>query len=438
MLLYSQNTKLVPTSWTGGSRNIRVRENARTVSALAVAHSKATTYVPPGLSEVVEPEALKLATSLRRVPITIPSMPGSPEIATAFVGPTAEELSRYPRNVPAFVLLPGFDSSCVEFRRLYPLLAAVAPTYAVDLVGCGFSDSSLFLREPSRTLTPDHKTDHLAAFLRTTLSGAAEGEQQGEGEEGKQQQPAGAVGGAAAVGQGAAGSAGGPAAADESSSAPGGSSGARSSGGCGGRRVVLVGASLGGAVAVAFAVAYPQLVHSLVLVDAQGFLQGLGPLPFAPRPLLQAGVALLGSQWLRRAVNKMAYYDKPRFVTPEAVLLSSLHTQQPGWAEANIAFMRSGGFAVKESISKVPQEALVMWGRNDEILDPAFAERFRSTLPYCRRPVAWIERCGHLPHLEAPEQAAAHILEFVGLAKEASTDNNINNRTTEGNEMRGN
>ncbi|KAG2454922.1 hypothetical protein HYH02_000751 [Chlamydomonas schloesseri] len=282
-------------------------------------------------------------------------MPGQPSIATAFVGPTASELASYPRDAPVVVLLHGFDSSCMEFRRLYPKLAASAPTYALDLVGWGFTDYSLFKAEPGRVIRPEDKAAHLRAFLEAQ---------------------------------------------------------------CPGRRVVLVGASLGGAMALDFAVAYPEVVDKLVLIDAQGFIDGIGPMATAPRPLLWLGVKLLQSVPLRQAANKMAYFDKARYATEDAMRIGRLHTHLPGWEDANIAWMRSGGYAISSKIGQVQQEVLVMWGRNDEILEPSYAGRFESTLPNCR--LRWVEQCGHCAHLEQPELAAAEILAFAGVEAAAA------------------
>lgn len=50
--------------------------------------------------------------------------------------------------------------------------------------------------------------------------------------------------------------------------------------------MVIVGTSLGGAIAMDFAVEYPEAVDKLVLVDAQGFIDGLGPWKVAPRWLI--------------------------------------------------------------------------------------------------------------------------------------------------------
>lgn len=50
--------------------------------------------------------------------------------------------------------------------------------------------------------------------------------------------------------------------------------------------MVVVGTSLGGAIAMDFALQYPEAVQKLVLVDAQGFIDGLGPWRVAPRFLI--------------------------------------------------------------------------------------------------------------------------------------------------------
>lgn len=63
---------------------------------------------------------------------------------------------------------------------------------------------------------------------------------------------------------------------------------------------------------------------------------------------------------------------------------------------------------------------LVLWGRNDEILDPKMAERIPEQVPGSQ--LVYVDRCGHSPHLEQSGIVASHILEFI---KSEEVDSNV-------------
>ena len=56
---------------------------------------------------------------------------------------------------------------------------------------------------------------------------------------------------------------------------------------------------------------------------------------------------------------QMAYHDRLRFATDDALRIGRLHTHLPGWEEANVAFMRSGGYSLSSRISDVQVRARV-------------------------------------------------------------------------------
>ncbi|GAB4817877.1 hypothetical protein N2152v2_004923 [Parachlorella kessleri] len=272
---------------------------------------------------------------------------------------------------PAFVLLHGFDGSHLEFRRLYPLLSQLGDVYAVDLAGWGFTDVGA-AGNPGVLIGPEQKREHLYAIWRDV------------------------------VGQ---------------------------------RPMVLLGTSLGGTVAMDFALHYPEAVDKLVLAAPQGFIDGLGVLPKLPRYLQEVGVKVLQSDWLRDMANQMAYHDKPRLATVEARRIGQLHTSLPGWMNANIAFMRSGGYSISGRISQVKVPTLVVWGRNDEILDPKNAQRFLDTLPDAR--LEWIEQCGHCIHLEQPEKLVEVVATFLQAHSAAGPASPLQGSNSEGAAMQG-
>ena len=108
----------------------------------------------------------------------------------------------------------------------------------------------------------------------------------------------------------------------------------------------------------------------------------------------------------------MAYFNKQRYSTDDAMRIGRLHTHLPGWTDANVAFMRSGGYAVSGAIKDLRLPTLVVWGRNDEILEPEYAQKFMDTLPDAR--LVWVEECGHCAHLEQPQALLRAVTEFVG------------------------
>ena len=65
---------------------------------------------------------------------------------------------------PPLLLLHGFDSSLLEFRRLLPLLSQNFRAIAVDLLGFGFSE-----RHPQFPPTPGNIKCHLDHFWQTVI-----------------------------------------------------------------------------------------------------------------------------------------------------------------------------------------------------------------------------------------------------------------------------
>ncbi|CAM9275757.1 unnamed protein product [Discosporangium mesarthrocarpum] len=178
-----------------------------------------------------------------------------------------------------------------------------------------------------------------------------------------------------------------------------------------GQPMTLVGASLGGAIALDFTHEYPEAVKKLVLIDAQGFIEGSGPGASLPGPLAKLGINVLGSKPLRSLANQMSYKNK-ELATEDAVRIGRLHVLCDGWAEASLKFMNSGGYNVSSKVPEIETETLVLWGRQDRILDPnLYAQRFQDEMPNAK--LVWVEECGHVPHLEQPDMAASAIMSFV-------------------------
>lgn len=112
-------------------------------------------FLPQLIAQLTETESINLAKSIKHQEIVTPISPNA--IATSYVqqGHTGTPI----------LLLHGFDSSVLEFRRLFPLLANHHQTWAVDLLGFGFTD-----RPREIKISPKVIAIHLYCFWKTLIN----------------------------------------------------------------------------------------------------------------------------------------------------------------------------------------------------------------------------------------------------------------------------
>lgn len=112
-------------------------------------------YLPTAVEQLKEPAAIALAQSIQSQAIATP-LTHQP-ITTTYV--------RQGSGGVPILLIHGFDSSVLEFRRLLPLLAVENETWAVDLLGFGFTDRSADI-----AYSPTAIKTHLYYFWKTLIN----------------------------------------------------------------------------------------------------------------------------------------------------------------------------------------------------------------------------------------------------------------------------
>ncbi|KDP41297.1 hypothetical protein JCGZ_15704 [Jatropha curcas] len=177
------------------------------------------------------------------------------------------------------------------------------------------------------------------------------------------------------------------------------------------RPIILVGPSLGAAVAIDFSVNHPEAVEKLILIDASVYTEGTGNLVNLPRTLAYAGVYLLKSVPLRLYVNFLAFSGISLSTSIDWMNVGRVHCLYPWWEDATVDFMLSGGYNVIAQIEKVKKKTLIIWGEDDHIISNKLAVRLHCELPNAI--LRQIPECGHLPHVEKPNSVAKLMLEFV-------------------------
>lgn len=291
-------------------------------------------FAPPNVVEAGISEELCIDTAARMSRLQVPVRTSIHPSGTVGISYSCWKANRpFGRPAPAIILLHGFDSSNLEFRRLGSRLAERGiDAYAVDILGWGYTQL-----EGVTDFSATAKVEALQSFLQSINVD----------------------------------------------------------------NFCIAGASLGGAAAIETAVRN-SACKGLILMDAQGFVDGIGPMSMLPKPLANLGVQVLKSVPLRSSANQMSYFDKEQYATDEAVTVGRLHCLRDGWSDAMVNFMQSGGFSPTALVPQVSVPTLVLWGRQDGILDgKQYASKFTELISGSK--LQWIEDCGHVPHLEQPE-----------------------------------
>ncbi|HEY6957291.1 MAG TPA: alpha/beta fold hydrolase [Candidatus Limnocylindria bacterium] len=191
------------------------------------------------------------------------------------------------------------------------------------------------------------------------------------------------------------------------------------------RTAHVVGNSMGGAVAYMLAVSAPERTRSLVLAAAGGLGTDIALfLRVATLPGTIALAKVLGRPAHGRDVLRSCFYDPSR-ISEELFSESERYgfASYPEFVRA----LRSGVTlrGVRPELRRAwigraqayRGPVLVVWGREDPVLPLHHVDDLRDIFPEARLHV--IERCGHMPMAERPEEFLGAVLPFIERAERA-------------------
>jgi pimeloyl-ACP methyl ester carboxylesterase len=178
-------------------------------------------------------------------------------------------------------------------------------------------------------------------------------------------------------------------------------------------RPVLVGHSMGGMIAAEMACLAPERVERLILIASAGLWIDQHPIPdlFAMLPFELAEVLFydpkMGEAMLTGGVDFTNFEALKEFLV--------LNARRLGTA-GKILFPIPNRRLAKR-LYRMDRPTLLVWGKQDKLIPPPYAERFRELLPGESR-IAWIDQAGHMVPYEQTAAVAAAITGF--LARSAS------------------
>ena len=167
------------------------------------------------------------------------------------------------------------------------------------------------------------------------------------------------------------------------------------------KNINILGNSLGGHVALMYVLRHPERVKSLILTGSSGlFENGMGD-TYPKR----------GDYEYIRKKTELTFFD-PAMATKELVdeLYETVNVRIK--AVKIIALAKS---AIRnnlgEEVSQIKQPTLLIWGKNDAITPPFVGEEFRKLIPNSE--LHYIDKCGHAPMMERPEEFNTILLKFL-------------------------
>jgi pimeloyl-ACP methyl ester carboxylesterase len=188
-------------------------------------------------------------------------------------------------------------------------------------------------------------------------------------------------------------------------------------------RFAVAGNSLGGGIAWSYAVAHPEKVSALVLVDSMGYPhEGPTPVVFtlARMPVMPSLLAQLDPRRLVEQTLKDCYGD-PRKVTPALIDHYTQMSLRPGNRGAFSERVKTPYEDRTAALAGMKMPVLIMWGAKDGLIPVAHAERFRAAIPGAQLKI--YEDLGHVPMEEDAPRTAQDAAAFLsGTAASAARD----------------
>jgi pimeloyl-ACP methyl ester carboxylesterase len=175
------------------------------------------------------------------------------------------------------------------------------------------------------------------------------------------------------------------------------------------KNIHLLGNSLGGHVALIHILKHPERIKSLILTGSSGlFENGMGD-SYPKR----------GDYEFIKQKTELTFYN-PATASKELVDEVYSITNNRIKAIKIIALAKS---AIRnnlgEELNQIKKPTLLIWGNNDIITPPFVAKEFNKLIPNSE--LQFIDKCGHAPMMEVPDEFNAILHKFLKKQTEPAT-----------------
>jgi pimeloyl-ACP methyl ester carboxylesterase len=180
-------------------------------------------------------------------------------------------------------------------------------------------------------------------------------------------------------------------------------------------KATLVGNSLGGWVAMNFALAHPDKVNRLVLVDSAGYSpKRIGGQPLT-REMLQAlnPSTIAGEKQLMALVFYNKAFANDQFA--EQAFTGHLRKNDGYTIDRFIDSILRGEDVVDGRLGGINTPTLVVWGREDALVPLAAGKALAEDISGAQTVI--LDSCGHVPPVECAAPFNAALMKYLGEAR---------------------
>jgi 2-hydroxy-6-oxonona-2,4-dienedioate hydrolase len=166
-------------------------------------------------------------------------------------------------------------------------------------------------------------------------------------------------------------------------------------------KVIVLGNSLGGHIALIYALQNIDKIKGVVLTGSSGLFESAMGDSYPKR----------GDYEYIKQKAELTFYN-PEHASKELVdelfdIVNDRNKVIRVLATAKSAIRQNLG----EELHQITAPTLLIWGNNDTITPPFVGEEFHKLIPHSR--LVFIDQCGHAPMMEQPELFNQHLREFL-------------------------